>query len=343
MYKDKMAITTPLAYNTGAPIGGTTQVGNLAVGDSSQDYSTNPGGIPWWMGPNEETGYVIAVPVSGNTQPTPISGVTASVGFFRTKTLSDNEFIGLSEFVANKFGNPQTFSSATESSIWLTNNGYWNSYIAPVLYLDAGNPASYPGTGTVWTDLIGGKQFNLINGPGYDPGSGGSIYFYAAGNQYAQCSTSLPSLPIFTTTVWHYWDGINTGSLPCLLSEVYVGGGINFLLGAPQGSVAQGGYFNGNFQLSPQFTLTPSTWYNIVVSCDANQVVTIYLNGTLISSTATSGPQPYSGGAGINLMKRWDGLECWGGYLSTVAIYDKPLTSNQVLSIFNATKSRYGL
>jgi hypothetical protein len=269
--------------------------------------------------------------------------VNASVSFLRTKTLSDNEFITLSEYVATKNSTPQTFSSATEASIWLTNNGYWNSYIAPVLYLDAGNTASYPGTGTVWTDLIGGKTFNLINGPGYDPGSGGSIYFYAAGNQYANCSTSLPSLPIFTTTVWHYWDGINTGSLPCLLSEVYVGGGINFLLGAPQGSVAQGGYFNGNFQVSPQFTLTPSTWYNIVVTCDANQVVTIYLNGTLISSTSTTGPQPYSSGAGINLMKRWDGLECWGGYLSTLGIYDKALTQSQVSSIYNATKSRYGL
>jgi hypothetical protein len=191
--------------------------------------------------------------------------------------------------------------------------------------------------------LVGGKTFNLINGPGYDPANGGKFYFYSPGGQYANCSTSLSSLPTFTTSVWHNWDGTNTGSLPCLLSEVYVGGGINFLLGAPQGSVAQGGYFNGNFQVSPQFTLTPSTWYNIVVTCDANQVVTIYLNGTLISSTATSGPQPYSSGAGINLMKRWDNLECWGGYLSTLGIYDKALTQSQVSSIFNATKSRYGL
>ena len=338
-----MATTTPLAYNTGAPIGGTTQVGSLAVGDSSQDYSTNPGGIPWWMGPNEETGYVIAVPVSGNTQPTPISGVTASVGFFRTKTLSDNEFIGLSEFVANKFGNPQTFSSATESSIWLTNNGYWNSYLAPVLYLDAGNPASYPGTGTTWTDLIGGKVFNLINGPGYDPANGGKFYFYAPGNQYAQCSTSLPSLPIFTTTVWHYWDGTNTGSLPCILTEIYVGGPINYFLGNLQGVVAQSGYFNGGFQISPQFTLTPNNWYQIVTTCDSSQVVRVYINNTLISTTPTSGSQPSSGNAGIRLMRRWDDNDYWGGYLSTVGIYNKALTQSQVSSIFNATKSRYGL
>jgi len=330
--------TTALAYNPSAsPISGTDQVGTLAVGISEQDYSLDLGGIKWWMGADEENGYVIAVPVSGNTQPTPISGVTASVGFFQSTNLTDSSFI---ELTNNEFN--QNFTGATEASVWLTNNGYWNSYPAPVLYLDAGNLSSYPRTGTVWTDLVGGRQFNLINGPGYDPGSGGSIYFYAAGNQYANCSTSLPSLPTFTTTVWHYWDGINTGALPCILSEVYVGGGINFLLGAPSGTVATGGYFNGGFQLSPQFSLTPSTWYNIVVSCDGNQVVRIYLNGTLISSTATSGPQPYSSGAGINLMKRWDNAEYWGGYLSTVGIFNKALTPGQISQIYESTKSRYG-
>jgi len=332
--KIQMSTSTPFAYNTGAVINGTTQVGSLAVGTPSSGFTSSP---QFWNGPDEELGYVIAVPVSGGTQPTPISGVTASLGFYRSTGLTDSSFIELTNGLFN-----QSFSSATEASIWLTNNGYWNSYIAPVLYLDAGNSASYPGTGTIWTDLIGGKVFDLINGPGYDPANGGKIYFIAGGGQYANSSTSLQSLPIFTTSVWHNWDGANTGSLPCILTENYVGGGINFLLGAPNGVVATGGYFNGNFQTSPQFTLTPSTWYNIVVTCDVNQVVTIYLNGTLISSTSTTGPQPYSSGAGINLMKRWDGLECWGGYLSTVGIYDKALTQSQVLSIFNTTKSRYG-
>jgi len=332
------AITTPLAYNPSlSPISGTDQIGTLAVGITDQDYSINPGGIKWWMGADELNGYVIAVPVSGDTQPTPISGVTASVGFFQSTNLTDNSFI---ELTNNEFN--QNFTGATEASIWLTNNGYWNSYPAPVLYLDAGNLSSYPGTGTVWTDLVGGKQFNLINGPGYDPGNGGKFYFYAAGSQYANCSTSLPSLPKFTTAIWHYWDGNNTGGLPCILSEVYTSS-INYFVGAPQGVIAQGGYFNGGFQLSPQFTLTPNTWYQIVTTCDSSQVVRIYLNGTLISSTPTTGPQPSSSNAGINLMRRWDNAEFWGGYLSTVGIYDKALTPGQISGIYNSTKSRYGL
>jgi hypothetical protein len=120
-----MPTARPFAYNTGAPISGTTQVGDLAIGTPSNPTEGLP---PFWNGPNEELGYVIAIPVSGNTQPTPIPGVFASIGFFRTKTFSDNEFINLSQFVSGKFNDPQTFTGATEASTWLTNNGYWNSY-----------------------------------------------------------------------------------------------------------------------------------------------------------------------------------------------------------------------
>ena len=333
-----LIITTPIAYNTGGSISGTQQIGDLAVGISEQDYGAEPGGITWWMGPNEQNGYVIGVPVSSNTQPTPISGVNASVGFYQSTALTDSSFVELTNIV---FG--QTFSSATDASIWLTNNGYWNSYVSPVLYLDAGNPSSYPGTGTVWTDLVGGKQFNLINGPSYDSGNGGKLSFLATSSQYAQCNSSLSSLPTFTTSVWQNWSGTNAGSLPCILTEIYTGGPINYFLGNLLGTVAQGGYFNGGFQVSPQFSLTPNTWYNIVVTCDSNQVVKIYVNGSLISSTATSGSLPSSSNSGIRLMRRWDDNDYWGGYLSTVGIYDKALTLPQISSMFNSTKSRYGL
>jgi hypothetical protein len=65
-----MATTTPIAYNPGGPISGTTQIGDLAIGYTEQDYSSRPGGVTWWMGPDQDLGYVIGIPVSGNTQPT---------------------------------------------------------------------------------------------------------------------------------------------------------------------------------------------------------------------------------------------------------------------------------
>ena len=528
-----MATTTPLAYNpTASPISGTSQVGTLAVGRSQQDYSINPGGVTWWMGPDEDLGYVIGVPVSGNTQTTPlgstwdanyvgvgnvlssgntvvtnnavnasvlgtqlvdgndkimfsirvnqgingvigfgqndmninsyvgsdnksfgldsqgqylfygavqdsglpswgspndiidvaiklgvgsgiwfrlngggwngtrnenpasgysslgvpivnpnlypgltpypvniqgkatflsepvysvpsgftfIGGVFASVGFYRSTGLTDSSFIDVAEYVANEYGTPQTFSSATQASIWLTTNGYWNSYVTPVLYLDAGNPSSYPGTGTVWTDVIGGKTFNLMNGPGYNSGNGGKIYFNAASSQYAECSTSLPSLNTWSVGVWHYYTGQNIGASPCIVTEVYPGSTskINYIIGngSDTNPDLQTGFFNSGWWLTENgYTLTANTWYFIVGTYDGS-ILNLYVNNTLINTTYYGVPQPISlsSEGGIRLMRRWDAGEYWDGYLSTVGIYNKDLSPSQISSIWNTQKSRFGL
>ena len=60
-----MATTRHFAYNIGSPFIGATQVGNLAIGIPSAGFEST--GLEWWNGPDEELGYVIAVPVSNGT------------------------------------------------------------------------------------------------------------------------------------------------------------------------------------------------------------------------------------------------------------------------------------
>ena len=62
----------PFAYNPGAPIDGTTQYNDLAVGNINVDYSDNYGGVQWWESPEETTGYIIGNVRQGG-QPTPIT------------------------------------------------------------------------------------------------------------------------------------------------------------------------------------------------------------------------------------------------------------------------------
>ena len=115
------------AYNTGLPISGTTQVGDIAISEAEVEYSANFGGLQWWGGPDESEGYVIAYPVSGGTHPTPISGVTAYLGFLGTKNMSnpfnESTFVTL---VNTQFN--QSFTTGNDASEWLTTNGYWNSW-----------------------------------------------------------------------------------------------------------------------------------------------------------------------------------------------------------------------
>jgi hypothetical protein len=125
--KIQMSTARPFAYNLGAPISGTTQLGNLAIGVSNEQYTLNYGGVRWWNGPDEDLGYVIAVPVSGNTQPTPNSGETASVGFYRSKFLTNPSFLEISDYLARIQSEPP-FATTNDAYIWLTNQGYWTSY-----------------------------------------------------------------------------------------------------------------------------------------------------------------------------------------------------------------------
>ena len=120
-----MTFARPFAYNPGDPIPGTEQVGSLAIGAPTSGFTNNP---QFWNGPDEDLGYVIAAPVSGNTQPTPLLGVFASLGFYRTSGFLDSDFIDLAQSVSSAYGTPQTFLSATDASTWLTTNGFWNSY-----------------------------------------------------------------------------------------------------------------------------------------------------------------------------------------------------------------------
>ena len=339
-----MATARPFAYNPGTSIPGTEQVGSLAIGAPTSGFTNNP---QFWNGPDEDLGYVIAAPVSGDTQPTEIPGVFASLGFYRTSGFSDSGFINLSQSVSSAYGTPQTFSSATDASVWLTTNGFWNSYssISPILYLDAGNLASYPGTGTVWTDLIGGKEFNLINGPGYDSGNGGKFYFFAPGDQYAECSTSLPDLNTWSVGVWHYYTGSNTGTAPCIVTEIFPGttNTINYSLGSLNDNspnLQVGFYTAGWNSTSAGYTLTANTWYYIVGTYDGT-AVKLYVNNALIQTFNTTTPS-FSSNGGIRLMRRWDLGDYWDGYLSTVAIYDNALTQSQITTNWDDTKSRFG-
>mgnify|MGYP003337919340 FL=1 len=80
-----------------------------------------------------------------------------------------------------------------------------------VLSLDAGNPSSYPGSGSTWTDLVSAKTFTLYGSPTYSSNNGGYISFDVDYSQYAQCNSSLSTLNTWTVEAWHYYTGNNAG------------------------------------------------------------------------------------------------------------------------------------
>jgi hypothetical protein len=203
--------------------------------------------------------------------------------------------------------------------------------------------ATYSGTGP-WIDSVNSAEYDLFNNPNYSSIiGGGSFGFDPALSQYAYCSSTLPTLNNWTVEAWHYYDGTNSGAQPCIVTQEFTSS-INFALGSLATSFPnlQAGFFNGSWQTQTAAGLSVGNWYQIVGTCDGTHV-SLYLNGSLLTSSPWSGDPPESSGAGTFLMHRWDNDDYWGGRLGIVRIYDTDITAAGVTQNWAADQARFGL
>jgi len=214
------------------------------------------------------------------------------------------------------------------------------------IVLDAANPRSYPGTGNTWYDLRGNINFALISNPPFIANSaGGSIGFTAANAHHATAS-SLPLMTTWTVEVWIFHTGLSTGTYPAIICEGYNNTTLNFALFSPNYSVSnfqlQTGYYtSGNWYWTDNYTIAQNNWYHAIGTYDGSNVK-LYVNGVLQLTTAST-TTPTRSNSGIYLMRRWDSPDMFGGHLSTVRIYNRALSAQEIKQNYNATKKRYGL
>lgn len=295
----------------------------------------NPSNTTFGMSLNNET----AVTQGGITRQTPDTNHTYwGIGTYSSQTM------GSSARYQGRFDGLVIDTTLVGSNYTATKSKYEQP--TAILNLDAGNVASYPGSGTVWTDTVGNKEFTLFNGPTYNSANGGYLNFVPSSNQYAEATSFPDSLTNWTLEAWHYYDGtLNLNASPCIVTEVYAGTPINFTLGNctdTSPNVQVGHWDGGSFNPTPTGTvLTTGQWYHLVGTFDGT-AHRLYVNGQLAQIQATTSPAT-RGGVGIRLMCRWDAPQFWGGRLAVVRIYGAAMNPDGILSNFNSTKSRYGL
>lgn len=170
----------PFAYNPSqTSIAGTTQLTNLAIGVDEQDYSSKPGNVTWWMGPDETDAYIICLPVPAGNQPTPVGNV-GTVKFWKTIDYSDTGFLTLINTMSS-----QALATATDAYDWCQANGYWTNYVVTgsVIFV-AGNFTQLAEPqiplGTRLT-LTGAVDSTFAIGTGFNSGTISFIYELANG------------------------------------------------------------------------------------------------------------------------------------------------------------------
>jgi len=212
-----------------------------------------------------------------------------------------------------------------------------------VLALDAASARSYPGTGTTWHDLSGNSiNGTLTNGPTFSSGNYGSFLFdnfddYVSLGASSQLSItnqmsvfSWVKIDSFTS-----WDGIfGTYSGGNFVHFQLSSGRINVYVYGPNAGYASpdAGYDQ----------LTAGEW-SLVGFTFGSSVLTVYLNGIAMPTTVTGSSSNVSGTSEMSIGRAYSGDRDLGGYVATTDVYNKALTSAEVLQNYNAVKSRFGL
>ena len=218
-----------------------------------------------------------------------------------------------------------------------------------VLYLDAGSPNSYINgiSGTSWKDISGNQNNGtLINVPSFNSGNGGSIQFDGT-NHYVLCPKQnyLANTTQFTMFAWMKRKLSNSivviGQVETLSND------ISFELWSDGNAYFEVGNGNNTFGYVSN---NSTSWQYLSMVYDGTQTgnsnrLKAYINGVLQTLTYGGTIPATTGTINTNLIigayipnGNWS-----NGNIAQTSIYNRALSSSEVLQNFNATRARFGI
>lgn len=209
-----------------------------------------------------------------------------------------------------------------------------------LLALDAANVKSYLGSGTNWVDLSGNNNNGtLTNGPTFSGGNIGSIVFDGA-NDFVQC-TGTVSLTAATFIVWIRRNGTQDTYDGILFSRGTSVTGINF-----QSSNQLGYHWNGisnTYDWTSGLAIPDLAWSMCAVSVTST-TATAYLYQASGLTTATNTVSHTSTTLDdIKIAQDDFGGRFFNGNIAQASIYNRALSSDEILQNYNATRSRFNI
>lgn len=208
-----------------------------------------------------------------------------------------------------------------------------------VLYLDAANRKSYPGTGITWTDLLhNGVNGTLTNGPTFTSTNGGAIVFDGVDDYvivtppttYSEYTVQFFCKWISSVGVSERLFGCDAFGTYTIFNPYDVGFHYNPLGGSPP-SVTLASGVNIGFGTWCQVAVTVSTLLSNVV---------IYINGIARNSWSTLPAANLSANIFIGKQNTLYGANC---QFANFQLYNRAITAAEVTQNFNALRTRFGI
>jgi hypothetical protein len=227
-----------------------------------------------------------------------------------------------------------------------------------ILALDAADKNSHVGSGTIWRDLSGNNSNATLNnfvGFATSP----PTTTFDGGDDYA----AIPYNSNFNSMIWTISCWIKLNSTPqsydSIISRDYYDGVISFYIDC--GLDTDNKFRAGSYKASPdtRYEISSTTtlssriglWTNVLIYRTSDYKIGMFINGiketeTTFGSVDFGSTNSNSGitlGA-INLVGVGLGIDRHTTvHISSVHIYNKALSTSEVLQNYNAQKSRFGL
>ena len=231
--------------------------------------------------------------------------------------------------------------SITNTSVY---DGSFNSNGA-LLYVDAGNAASYSGSGTTWTDLSNNSSnATLVNSPPWTSAGTASYFsFSGTGFQYASTTSSKFNVAYTGKTVFvaARMTAFTAGTFRGLFGTNSGTRNFNTYIYSPSTGVYQIHYSAGSTGgFSNNLPLTTNQWFIAAVTQTTGGLVTYYFNGHPIGTNTGITFIQYAANNGeyVALCDNY-----WYGDIGMCAVYGRALSADEIQQNFNALRSRYGV
>jgi len=216
-----------------------------------------------------------------------------------------------------------------------------------VFYVDAGNNLSYPGSGATWTDLIGGNDGTLTNGPTSDSANGGSIGFDGTNDNVVTTLTSNTVFnSTFTVSMWFKMTDTDNTGFPRLFdksADNSTNSGFTALLYDSNANDTDAVLYLKvtNSSTLAYSSINVNTWYHLTAVYFDSQYK-VYINGG--SANTSSHSNALSNVTTSNALTIGDTSSTgrpFAGNIATTSIYNRELSQAENTQNYNALKNRF--
>ena len=214
-----------------------------------------------------------------------------------------------------------------------------------ILYLDAANSTSYPGSGSTWYDLmLLSNATQSATGVTFVPNE--PRYFSYNGSTGYHDMTMTNTAGAWAHTI-SFWFQINTATTQCV--PFMTSGALNSLYLNYPSANQHTWSFNSNDLYFP-YTLVANRWYHICLTYNGGIANTTnklaYVNGVNVGMVVVTGGTTalnITANSGMQIGRRTSGDLYFPGKIGEFIVYNGALTAAQALQNFTARRSYYGV